>query len=386
MASAGADPENPSAALPKFTIKNVSLDDFSNESREHMNAVGLKTLSVKAYLRKQVLLRSDEFNRNVPGDRYAKATSRLQEALIGMPGRWQWGDYAALSYTWGDSNLSRQILINDYIFRVTDNLEEYLRAWVEDPTPPYFGIWIDAICINQQDLEERSVQVKRMRDIYQQAFVVAAWLGAEEEGSDKAIELLTVFANYNQGVQEQTDAFIENFRADPNFGPTGYWKALCDFLCRPYWDRLWIIQEIALSNGMLAVQCGRQMIPWHMLRSAVQLIDREFDLIYLRVLADFEQLGFRTYFLQSMNLNRISRISTLDRFAQIEHTGTARPKLIDLMAAVRMSKQRDGRDKIYGILSLLEPSLESLILPDYGLPLLDIFVDLQKQLFARKRV
>jgi hypothetical protein len=234
------------------------------------DTAGLKTLSSQAYLIKQVpglveLERSDGFDRNVPGDSYAKAISLLQEAMIGMVGRWQWGDYSALSYTWGDSNLSRQILISDHIFRVTDNVKEYLRAWVEYPSPPYFGLWIDAICINQQDLEERSVQVKRMRDIYQQALEVIAWLGAEE-GSDKAIEILTVFACYNQGVQEQTDAFIENFRANPNFLEIGYWKPFFDFLCRPYWNHLWIIQEIALSHTSLRVQCGRRMIPWGMLK------------------------------------------------------------------------------------------------------------------------
>jgi hypothetical protein len=114
-------------------------------------------------------------------------------------------------------------------------------------------------------------------------------------------------------------------------------------------------------------------------------MDREYDLICLRAEAELKELGLLNDVPPGRNLSGISRISMLDRFAQIERTGATHPRLTDLMVAVRMSKQRDGRDKIYGILSLLEPSLASLILPNYGLPLLDIFFRFCKSSYLLRR-
>ena len=85
-------------------------------------------------------------------------------------GRYPWGDFFALSYTWGDPNDMREILVNDVSVQVTANLEAALRQ-LQKKAPIKAGVkvWIDALCLNQGDDAEKAVQVPRMRDIYGQA-------------------------------------------------------------------------------------------------------------------------------------------------------------------------------------------------------------------------
>lgn len=84
-------------------------------------------------------------------------------------------EYRALSYTWGDAQDTLPIILNRHRFQATRNLKAALRRLRElDTGTP---IWIDAICINQQDLEERTHQVQLMRDIYQSTAEVVVYLG-----------------------------------------------------------------------------------------------------------------------------------------------------------------------------------------------------------------
>lgn len=85
-------------------------------------------------------------------------------------GRFAWGDYVALSYTWGKEDATEEIIVNGVPVKIRPNLESALRA-LRDKAPIRAGmkIWIDALCINQDDTDERNAQVPRMREIYQRA-------------------------------------------------------------------------------------------------------------------------------------------------------------------------------------------------------------------------
>ncbi|OAL47302.1 heterokaryon incompatibility, partial [Pyrenochaeta sp. DS3sAY3a] len=83
--------------------------------------------------------------------------------------------YLALSYAWGNSSDRRPVVINNHEHYVTTNLEDFLRVWrqkaVQERDQPLadFYLWIDAICINQDDLLERKSQVMLMSEIYPKA-------------------------------------------------------------------------------------------------------------------------------------------------------------------------------------------------------------------------
>ncbi|KAF2821744.1 heterokaryon incompatibility protein, partial [Ophiobolus disseminans] len=97
--------------------------------------------------------------------------------------------FLALSYVWGDRKDGRIILVDKRPFRVTRNLFEAMMGFEEAES---MIVWIDAICINQMDDEEKGWQVGLMGDIYRQAFGVLAWLGAPADNSDTVIDYLNM--------------------------------------------------------------------------------------------------------------------------------------------------------------------------------------------------
>jgi hypothetical protein len=86
--------------------------------------------------------------------------------------------YEALSYTWGSKHTTDTILLDGKPFLVTSNLNDALRR-LRHPDESR-TLWVDAICINQQDNTERSQQVGLMRRIYNQASKVVIWLGSRK--------------------------------------------------------------------------------------------------------------------------------------------------------------------------------------------------------------
>lgn len=94
--------------------------------------------------------------------------------------------YFALSYTWGQPIFPRELLIDDStVISITENLDLALRRIRIDIEQPVL-IWVDAVCINQQDVEERDQQVRLMGRIYSQAAVVIVWVGDDNYAGDGA--------------------------------------------------------------------------------------------------------------------------------------------------------------------------------------------------------
>ena len=126
--------------------------------------------------------------------------------------------YHALSYCWGDPTVIAPILVNGLTMEVTTNLEAALR---ELRSQKVKTIWVDALCINQQDPTERGLQVMRMGLIYSRAFTVLAWLGPESDGSTLAMNGIA------------TESSLRLLR--PEVGGTNPIRALFE---RPYWKRV----------------------------------------------------------------------------------------------------------------------------------------------------
>ena len=91
--------------------------------------------------------------------------------------------YEAISYCWGGQQPSRPVLCDGEALLVTRNCEAALRRFRYPIENKARFLWIDFICINQADMDERTHQVKLMGDIYRDAECVLVWLG-EETGND----------------------------------------------------------------------------------------------------------------------------------------------------------------------------------------------------------
>ena len=172
--------------------------------------------------------------------------------------------YNALSYTWGDESLKSRIIVNDKAFYVTFNLEHALRHL---ETSKHY--WIDAICINQVDLEERNHQIQRMRNIYKSAYMVVVWLGRDHEPEDEELWFrrdIWGFERLGKGNSETTALAFNLLKDLSLLGlrslETQSWAALARFFKRAWFERLWVIQELE-SAQKAVVQCMGVMTNWH---------------------------------------------------------------------------------------------------------------------------
>jgi hypothetical protein len=116
--------------------------------------------------------------------------------------------YVVLSYAWGDPTETQQVMLNDQISHITTSLFTGLRRLrdmvsVADQNPETFItetletllLWADAICINQEDEEEKVGQISRMGDVYRLADRVYAWLGENGENEDDGIHKIMGMAH-----------------------------------------------------------------------------------------------------------------------------------------------------------------------------------------------
>ncbi|PMD47176.1 HET-domain-containing protein [Hyaloscypha variabilis F] len=152
--------------------------------------------------------------------------------------------YTALSYCWGAGTNRMDIEVNGQSIPVTRNLENALRGLRKADRD--MVVWADAICINQQDSAEKSVQVGMMGNIYAKATEVWIWLGQAADNSDFAMDYIR-------------DIKSLDFE-DPNYSPPlGTWKAIKMLWGRPWFERLWVVQEALLARKA-TFNCGQQSV------------------------------------------------------------------------------------------------------------------------------
>ncbi|KAK4957318.1 hypothetical protein LTR10_005280 [Elasticomyces elasticus] len=154
--------------------------------------------------------------------------------------------YRALSYCWTDAKPSCTIELNKHNFSIRPNLNAYLQRIREERW--YGWIFIDALCINQDDNGERKGQVALMGDIYRHADTVVAWLG-EVSMTDHAHDLAEIQRFVNDPSEDKRVPDL-NILEDH---VRSHWQlALAVILPRPeYWERIWIIQEILFARHLV---------------------------------------------------------------------------------------------------------------------------------------
>lgn len=258
-------------------------------------------------------------------------------------------DYEALSYTWGNSKSKKKILMNGKTVAVTENLQSALEHLRLESDPRI--IWIDALCINQNDTKERTHQVREMHQIYSRATNVLVWLGPEENHSDLALTLIKeAGASHAIGT-----TFTELINTAPDLQRT----ALDNLLKRQYWHRVWIIQEIGLARH-IKVHCGRLSIDWSYVA-----------LFFFRL----QNLGRRVdgSFLQDIRRSMPANLQPIWRFC---HQNSINITLRSLLGASLHSVCQDPRDKIYGLLALVRKGVKTRILIDYKKTLAEALSDM----------
>lgn len=184
-------------------------------------------------------------------------------------------EFEALSYTWGDSKRLCVAKCNGVDVSIRANLCSALQNLRHEHKPRV--LWIDGLCINQQDFSERKAQVLLMGKIYDTASSVAVWLGDEAVDSAKGMELMKKLSATSKSTDASLLAHLPiNSWADlkpldlPAYGSSD-WNAIDALFWRPWFRRMWIIQEISLAKKA-TVHCGSDWISWDELIGAVEFL------------------------------------------------------------------------------------------------------------------
>lgn len=169
-------------------------------------------------------------------------------------------NFAALSYCWYDPAPVATIVVNGEDLGVAQNLLDFLQNRFlhgkhmlshDSETLKNRDLWIDAICIDQTNDQEKSEQVQQMWKIYTMAPLVIAWLGKEKESTRKtffALNTRHVGKTMKQDPPEVFERMIDEAKDDI--------VALTE---DPYFTRIWIVPEVICAGSRMMLHCGRNV-------------------------------------------------------------------------------------------------------------------------------
>ncbi|KAL8993763.1 MAG: hypothetical protein Q9169_006109, partial [Polycauliona sp. 2 TL-2023] len=276
--------------------------------------------------------------------------------------------YEALSYTWGDPANPSLLYCDGATLSITSNLDtalRHLRLKAGSRT-----LWVDAICINQADVNERNQQVALMRDVYTKASQVVAWLG-EERPSDSG----AMYFGDPKPLPEQSSErrrMLKIICLQTKFASSILSATI--LIQRPWFSRAWIIQEAALAKR-LQVQCGKKVIDWETLYANSRLMDGMVD-------GSGDQITFNNEFFQRIEFVNFTRReievarkgNPLTQIAEQRSTGSLTWRQFhSAVVSGRMYGASDKRDHIYALLALIDEPGGEPISVDYSLPHATVF-------------
>ncbi|KAK1752747.1 heterokaryon incompatibility protein-domain-containing protein [Echria macrotheca] len=252
-------------------------------------------------------------------------------------------DYDALSYCWGPPTIRSTVLCDGIPVSVTANLAAALSSFRLGDTQRV--LWVDAICINQEDLHEKEHQVPLMGWIYRNASTVRIWLGNDPPDRPLA-KALAILKSLNQ--------LCAKFGWDLNFpymirhrllGEYGLpdvaddaWRCIKQLVETPWFSRTWIIQEVVLARQAY-LHSSDASLPW-----------LEFSVGILALSPVF--LSFRPDILPSVS----SYAQTVQLILSYHKAGASSTNLnlLALLENHRVAQASDARDKVYAFLGLYE--------------------------------
>jgi len=315
--------------------------------------------------------------------------------------------FEALSYAWGDTAITTPIVVDGEDFQVTLNLESALRRLRNKEDDRV--IWIDQLCIDQRNEDEKSQQVGYMAEIFGAAQRVFIWLGDDEETSGTGFtlparsveeaeksDLLDSKAYWD--VRTATIRLLEDKRLSdwekiatllyfirhlasnehlvdfpifPSVTNLSHLKTLKEgaelLLKKRWWNRIWVVQETLLAKEATVV-LGSWVLPWNIFVSAAINFYQ-----HMRSPCCSRVLDLELAELQRLFHGAIWTIAGTLSYA-VERP-PPEDELLYLLWAFRFKQATDDRDKVFGVLSLNKSaSLRHGIVPNYSLGTLQLYL------------
>ena len=282
-------------------------------------------------------------------------------------------EYAALSYTWGAPIFDHHVICDGRRLAITAHLDAALRRF---RTTTWWMLWVDALCIDQINIPERNYQVPIMKHIYSQASVTSVYLGEScplHEEVLKLMQSLMVLAQILQKyslaeledmetpdvatsrVRDAAIRFIELKRAGFPGLPEGttdlmsagfphpqhpVWEAMQSLFLRPWFRRMWIIQEVGLSSDVIAM-LGEHRVNWRLVIESMHAYSE--GGLGLWNVTTVQDMTAMTEFTKSGD--SVLGLLKVRNYPQCR-------SLIELLNYFRKCLCSDPRDKVYALLGL----------------------------------
>lgn len=342
-------------------------------------------------------------------------------------------EYEALSYVWGNPSPQRTVILNGRSFPVGENLEAALRQLRPCGTQQtHRTIWIDAICINQRDVQERTQQVSQMDTVYRGAARVVIWLGRESNTSARVFRDLEFakkdFSLFNEHEYLELSLFplqtveycaecngipksgsLEQFsrhqkevrnlqiheRAQEHLRRTQNpkitsqrWKnahidlieATIKLLERPWWDRVWVLQEVILAKKAILC-CGPKSVDWTFFQAMLYTLIRQAKRSRIHQSSSLSR-DARAGKAQTILLARAQQTSAFFflQGASLSPQKTRHFGMANLLSLTSDFDATDARDKVFALVGLLpENSPERLFFePNYLVNARQLFIQVAK--------
>ncbi|RYP53097.1 hypothetical protein DL768_001874 [Monosporascus sp. mg162] len=248
--------------------------------------------------------------------------------------------FQAISYTWGNPELSHSLWTPDGNIKITASLYATLRCLRHEAQP--LVLWTDGVCVNQSDKKEKTEQIQLLPQVFQRATCVLVCLGSDSSG-DGAMETLMQI-RVNDALRTLGEEWPKDLAHIPpswkkkSIPPAddSTWTEIGALFERPWFERAWIIQEVVVATSVRVV-CGKWMIDWNDLFAALEVITRESRA------SPKEPLG--------MAQPKWRRFLTLAKLREREAKHDRRP-LLELLEDFRDSKSSIDHDRFFCLLGL----------------------------------
>jgi hypothetical protein len=283
--------------------------------------------------------------------------------------------YETVSYTCGDPTLRSEIMLHDHATDVLASSEVVLRR-MRLPTAQRV-LWVDSICIDQANTGERGHQVGMMYEIYANTSRNLIWLGPDDEHTGQAIirikAVLNEMAKRCNGIESlgmilgDKDAYEQFSETSLSLSHTNHEKsiaALVHFFDSPWFDRLWVVQEVSLAPESVCYR-GKHEIPI-------------LDILRVAGLLNGYASGIQT---------QIGNASFMCRYVDREHgqywlfeVFERRTTFLSLLVSFSDFKTVDPRDRIFALLGLwrqlsTSTNKSAWLNPDYSLRVCEVFLN-----------
>ncbi|KAL8871359.1 MAG: hypothetical protein Q9174_002789 [Haloplaca sp. 1 TL-2023] len=262
--------------------------------------------------------------------------------------------YEALSYSWGRISAEHPLWCDGRPLTIRRNLDFALRHL----RLPHQGrrLWVDAVCIDQTNTDERSRQVRYMRLMYKYANRTIVWLGLKVPGIQDVIRLSQIVGDIRRAsggafvhikdtemgqVEQELDLITEIIDTDPEVA-----KHLAEFFDREYFMRMWCVQEVVVSAWCVA-RCEELEVDFMALLSCAIHVNMRRSSLFVGKPLEFWNMIYM--------LKQPGR-SNLPRKAEHDIEGSVGP-ILSILSGTRDFKATDPRDKIFSLFGITDEGL-----------------------------